>query len=408
MTHVFYISVSKMARTFYGQVDHVISSLPRGSVFPGLAGMGPVIGSDPLPRIPNMGGLPGMKQEDVGYSTANSGHSNQVNPITYQTGIDLTDDSGSVMGKYELCILKREPSSNAGTGHVCKTWAAMNQYLFEHEGWAKYSTLKHHAESNEALRTRGLTVDWNWFQNVQVNQLEKYEQVGYFNEWITNFHVARRVELFDVWKADDRATIRQGVSLFSVLVKMAFDTDVSRLASVEHVSRKYSPLEADVSSQPLRSLEKQLDSVSHITQKYSAKKKAFEYSEKPNTQYYDNMIERAMGLNTDILTEQLEKDVLRSSSSRHRITWQALPYASISPAGPPRDMYDNDTFGGCSFDIGVVGETYPTKRCETLADEQHHARMALFPSYRGVASNWREQYKNAQNNLSRLTVYYRV
>lgn len=68
---VFRGNKTKMARKY-----NVRSARPNGSVFPTFSGYGTC--DWVVPRIASM--VPGMKQEDVGYSTT-TGCSNQVNPI---------------------------------------------------------------------------------------------------------------------------------------------------------------------------------------------------------------------------------------------------------------------------------------------------------------------------------------
>ena len=351
--------------------DQVFNSLrrfpdgmPGGGGMPGMLGaMGSVNGVRDILGLPSMGGIPSSQQFwNNGFDNINSGHTNQVNPITYQTGIDYRDEAGSFMGKHELMCLKREPSSENGTGHIAKTWTAMNQYFVETEAQRKYNSLRHHAEevlSNRESRsnivTRGISVDWKLLQDVQVNQLEKYEQVGFFNENIVNFHVARRVEVFNYWAVENQA-IREGLWLFALLIKCSFDSDLADLCAVVPTSRK--------------------------------------------RKLYDT--------NFQILTKESEKNVLKSSSSRHQIAWQLTPYADVSPAGAPRNLYSTDAFCGQQIPIGYVAETY-YKQGVSQPDEAHHAKVALFPTYRGKSAiNWETVAKNALNSTSKLRIDLRL
>ena len=343
-----------MASNIASSLVHFPEGMPGGGGMPGmLSTMGSLAPPSSNRSIPSMGGIPSSQSFlDTGFDNQNAFNTNQVQPITYATGIDYTEDSGTHMGKHELVCLKREASSVSGTGHVCKTWTAMNQYLVEGEATRKYSVLKHHAQAVDKV-TQGLSFDWDMLKNVQVNQLEKYGQVGYFNENIVNFHVARRVEVFNYWQAEEGAIIREGIWLFALLLKCCFDSDLIDLTSVVSNPKK---------------------------------RKLF-----------------------DIVTAQSEKNTLRSSSSRHHIAWQLAPYADVSPAGPDRTFYSNEAFCGQCIPIGVVAETY-YKSGVSVYEETHNARTALFPTYRGKAiSNWASVARECmQKGMSKLRVDFRL
>ncbi len=354
---------------FRGQQKHYAGDLGGGS-FGHLGGMGSVGGRKrkDMSGLPSMGGIPSQTSFDVGPHTDNSGHTNHVNPISMSTSVDLGETSGTELSRWEFMCMKREPSNDAGTGHVIKSWTAMNQYFWEQEAINKYGSCKHHAQPINS-QSQGLSVDWALLYGVQVNFVEKYSQKDFFDEYVVNMHRGRRAEVLNVWAADVEATIREPVWLFGNLVKFAFDKDSDRLAST--------------TSLPIRGSETSME--------------LFDMS---NT-----------------LTAKQEKESRLGSSSRHIITWQILPYADTSPAGPHRGLYSNygskieknkglktDAYTGMSIRLGQCSEFYPNRRCKTNEEEAEHGQLALFPHLRGVTSNWKTEVKHHLNYLSRVTI----
>ncbi len=353
-----------MSMPFTGQRNTYPGDLGGRSM---VEGMGAVGGRSTWPKLPSMGGISGkMDQYDVGPNHMNSGQSNQLNPITMATTVDLTDGSGTELQRYEFLCQKRNATNASGTGHVVKTWCAMNQYLWENEGQSKYGQMKHHAQ--ETGNSQGLSVDWAMLIGTQVNDLEHFKIPDMFDEYVTNIDRGRRAETFNYWAADTGVAVREPGWLFGILLKFAFDNETDSLAQIADPDNKYA----------------------------GSKRKLFD-------------------ARRDALTHKKQKDTERMSSSRHFITWQLVPYVDISPAGPDMCSFTNPSgsgtnadyngmaFTGKSYRLGMCTEFYPSRRCSE-DDEAAIARTALYPHIRGMTGNWKTTCRDSLSQLSRVVL----